>query len=194
MVARLRVPYILMSSEPTLEKTLLFFAERVQQLRDMGHKDIAYVGTLLATGSITDRFLGFTKSLMEHGQPYHPEWIIEDREMSSGIINEETMLKLPEKMPTAFFCNCDLAAGMLIRKLEKAGYRVPEDISVVGYDNYIYPGLCDVEITSYEVNMAEMAKEAVDILLKKIGHEAYRGGIHIIEGRLIEKNSVKKLN
>ena len=40
MVARLRVPYILMSSEPTLRDTLLFFAERVQLLRDMGQKDI----------------------------------------------------------------------------------------------------------------------------------------------------------
>ena len=163
-------------------------------LFDMGHKDIAYVGTLMATGSITDRYLGYTKSLMEHGMPFREDWIIADREMSSGIINEDTLLKLPEKMPTAFFCNCDLTAGMLIRKLERAGYRIPEDISVVGYDNYIYPGLCDVEITSYEVNMSEMASEAVDILLKKISHEPYRGGIHIIEGRLIEKNSVKKLN
>ena len=40
MVSRLRVPYILMSSEPTLRDTLLFFADRVQQLRDMGQKDI----------------------------------------------------------------------------------------------------------------------------------------------------------
>ena len=55
MVARLRVPYILMSSEPTLEKTLLFFAERVQQLRDMGHKDI-----------ILDPGFGFGKTLEEN--------------------------------------------------------------------------------------------------------------------------------
>ena len=55
MVARLRVPYILMSSEPTLEKTLLFFAERVQQLRDMGHKDI-----------ILDPGFGFGKTLEQN--------------------------------------------------------------------------------------------------------------------------------
>ncbi len=163
-------------------------------LFDMGHTRIAYVGTLLSTGSITDRYLGYCKSLMEHGQDINPDWIIKDRAVSSGLIDEEAMLQLPEKMPSAFFCNCDLTAGMLIRKLEREGYRVPEDISVVGYDNYIHPGLCDVEITSYEVNMSEMAGEAVDILLKKIGHENYRTGIHIIEGRLIEKASVKKLN
>ena len=55
MVSRLRVPCILMSSEPTLEKTLLFFADRVQMLRDMGHKDI-----------ILDPGYGFGKTLEEN--------------------------------------------------------------------------------------------------------------------------------
>ena len=54
-VARLRVPYILMSSEPTLADTLLFFARRVQQLRDMGHKDI-----------ILDPGFGFGKTLEQN--------------------------------------------------------------------------------------------------------------------------------
>lgn len=57
MVSRLRVPYILMSSEPTLRATLLFLAGRVQQLRDMGHKDI-----------ILDPGFGFGKTLEENYQ------------------------------------------------------------------------------------------------------------------------------
>lgn len=55
VVSRLRVPYILMASEPTLRDTLLFFAERVQQLRDMGQKDI-----------ILDPGFGFGKTLEEN--------------------------------------------------------------------------------------------------------------------------------
>ena len=55
MVSRLNVPYVLMASEPTLEKTLLFFADNVQQLRDMGHKDI-----------ILDPGFGFGKTLEEN--------------------------------------------------------------------------------------------------------------------------------
>ena len=61
-------------------------------------------------------------------------------------------------MPTAFVCNCDLAASYLIRKLENEGYRVPEDVSVVGFDNFLYPGLCDIGITTYEVDISEMAR------------------------------------
>ena len=55
MVSRLNIPYILMSSEPTLEKTLLFFADRVQQLRDMGQKDI-----------VLDPGFGFGKTLEQN--------------------------------------------------------------------------------------------------------------------------------
>ena len=55
MVSRLRVPYILMSGKPTLHTTLLFFAERVQQLRDLGHKDI-----------ILDPGFGFGKTVEEN--------------------------------------------------------------------------------------------------------------------------------
>ena len=163
-------------------------------LIEMGHKDIAYVGTLGATGSITDRFLGYSKSLLEHDIAVNNDWIIADRDKNTGNIDEINKLVLPEKMPTAFFCNCDLTAGILIKKLEKLGYKIPEDVSVVGYDNYIYPGLCDVEITSYEVNFAEMARRVVENLVKKISKEYYSHGTHIVEGRLVIKKSVKKLN
>lgn len=65
-------------------------------------------------------------------------------------------------------CNCDLTASFLIRRLHEHGYRVPEDISVVGYDNYLFPGLCDVAITTYEVDMKEMARRTVHTLIKKM--------------------------
>ena len=100
-------------------------------LFDMGHEHIAFVGTLLASGAITDRYLGYNKSLMEHGQPFRLDWIIEDRDLDVGVMDPVNFFKLPEKMPTAFFCNCDLAASMMIKKLNENGYRVPEDISVV---------------------------------------------------------------
>ncbi|MBQ5851419.1 MAG: substrate-binding domain-containing protein [Lachnospiraceae bacterium] len=93
----------------------------------------------------------------------------------------------------AFFCNCDLVASMLIRKLQNEGYRVPEDISVVGYDNYLYPGLCNVNITTYEVDIKEMARKAVDNLIDKIKGIKGRESVSIIEGHLVEKDSVKNL-
>lgn len=162
-------------------------------LFSMGHKDIAYVGTLLSTGSITDRYLGYHKCMMEHGLTPREEWRIDDRHPDNGEIDEKNLLQLPKEMPTAFFCNCDLTAGKLINKLQSLGYRVPEDISVVGYDNYIYPALCDVRITTYEVDLKEMAKRVVSTMLKKLNHESYVEGVHIVEGHIVIKDSVKKL-
>lgn len=163
-------------------------------LFDMGHRKIAYVGTLLSTGSITDRYLGYVKSLLEHGVTPESKWLIEDRRKEDYIIDDELFLQIPfEDMPTAFFCNCDLTASILIKKLATNGYRVPEDVSVVGYDNYLFPGLCDVEITTYEVDVKEMVRRTINTLIKKMNKEKYRHGIYIVEGNLVEKESVRRL-
>lgn len=158
-------------------------------LFQMGHRDIAYVGTLLATSSITDRYFGYAKAMMEHGVQIQDEWIISDRDVETGEIEVE----LPERMPSAFVCNCDFVATAVIKKLQDKSYRVPEDISVVGFDNYLYPGLSDVGITTYEVDMKEMARAGISMLLKKINGDNYKGGIKIIEGRLVIKDSVKDI-
>lgn len=164
-------------------------------LFDMGHRKIGYVGTLLSTGSITDRYFGYVRSLLEHGAAPEKKWLIDDRRKEDCIIDGEMLMQLPlADMPTAFFCNCDLTASVLIKKLRQSGYRIPEDISVVGYDNYLFPGLCDVGITTYEVDMKEMARCAIRTLLKKIRGEGYRRGISIVEGHMVEKESVKQRN
>ncbi len=159
-------------------------------LFDKGHRKIAYVGTLLATASITDRYFGYAKSMLEHGQQIAGEWVIPDRDMRYGVVRVDIDPKSMDDAPTAFVCNSDLTASMLIGRLEELGYRVPEDFSVVGFDNYLYPGLCDVEITTYEVDLKEMAVMAIRVLLKKMGGERYKQGISIIEGRMVEKDSV----
>lgn len=158
-----------------------------------GHRDIAYVGTLLSTESITDRYMGYLRALMEAGINPPKEWQIDDRYLSTGDVDEEKLMRLPDKMPTAFFCNCDLTAGMLIKKLAKEGFKVPEDVSVVGYDNFIYPGLCDIDITTYEVDYKKMAQLAWKNINKKLSNPLYHNRIHIVEGRLIEKRSVRSL-
>lgn len=162
-------------------------------LFSMGHRRIAYVGTLLYNGSITDRYFGYAKSLMEHGLEVRKDWIINDRDMESGKIGSQGTLELPEEMPTAFVCNSDLTASELIKKLGENGYSVPKDISVVGFDNYLYPGLCEVEITTYEVDMKEMARKTINTLIKKMGNEDYKKGVSVIEGRIVYKSSVQRV-
>lgn len=159
----------------------------------MGHKKIAYVGTLLQTGSITDRYLGYRRSMIEHGQSLREDYVVDDRG-PAGVIYPADMLQLPADMPTAFFCNCDITASVLIRRLKNEGLRVPDDVSVVGFDNFIYPGACDIEITSYEVDIDRMAKCAVNLISKKIRGVYYRKGLYIMEGHMVLKNSVSRIS
>lgn len=159
-------------------------------LFDMGHTQIAFVGRLLSTSSITDRFFGYSKSLMEHGQSVREDWIVNDRSEDEEQSKEEYQIALPEEMPTAFACNCDLAASKLIKALRRNGHRVPEDISVVGFDNYLFPGLCDIGITTYEVDIKEMAGKSIKHIKHKICGENYKRGLTIVEGHPVYKESV----
>ena len=156
-------------------------------LFEQGFTKMAYVGSIHATSSIMDRYCGFYKAQLEHGLVLPEEWLIEDRD-EKGSMN----IKLPQHMPEAFVCNCDLAAGMLIQELEKQGYRVPEDISVVGFDNYLYPGFTDKNITSYEVNIQVMVKVALEKALKQIKNPDSGRGLSIVSGKIVEKESVRK--
>ncbi len=165
----------------------------VNYLFDLGHTNIGYVGTLLYTGSITDRYFGYCKALLEHGQKVREDWVIDDRSLETGDRGADFEFKLPKEMPTAFACNCDLSAGVLIDFLQKKGYRVPEDISIVGFDNYLFPGICNIGITTYEVDIKEMTKKTLDNLLKKMSGERYKHGISIIEGHMVIKESVKRI-
>lgn len=159
-------------------------------LFEKGHTNIGFVGTVLATKSITDRYLGYMKSLMEHGKSVREDWVLDDRD--SERHNFQKFL-IPEEMPTAFVCNCDTIASWIIRELGNKGYRVPEDVSVVGFDDFLYPGLCNVPMTTYAVNMPEMAEQCVKILITKVTGGETSEGMHLVEGRFIERKSVRAI-
>lgn len=164
----------------------------VNYLIESGHKEIAYVGTVRANNSIMDRYFGYCKALMEAGIPVRQDWVVDDRNEEGYMIDP----CLPKKMPTAFACNSDLTASALIKTLEVKGYRIPEDISVVGFDNYLYDGLCDIKITSYEVNVEEMVKTALKNMIRQIQHGKGQAStlgqaVHVISGHLVVKDSVK---
>ena len=152
-----------------------------------GHRRIGFFGTLNATSSINDRYLGYIKCIMENELDFRIEWIIGDRN-EKGILNEK--IDFPDDMPTAFVCNCDETAFRVISALKTKGVRVPDDISVVGYDNYTVSSICIPTITTVEVDLTKMAEVSVGIMAKKLADPTYSEGRRIISGRLIEKESV----
>ncbi|WP_124065949.1 LacI family DNA-binding transcriptional regulator [Clostridium sp. E02] len=154
-----------------------------------GHERIAFVGTPLSTSSITDRYFGYMKALLEHHIAFRQDWVIHDRNLSEGH-KAFLRISLPEEMPTAFACSSDYTADVLMNGLEEAGYRIPEDISVVGFDNCEWDKVVKVPITTYDVKKDRLAELAVKNLVRKIRKEPFDRGIQIVAGRLVKKKSV----
>lgn len=157
-------------------------------LIEQGHTKIGFVGNKKATSSIFDRYMGYLKAMIEQGFEVNDEWTLDDRD-SLGT----PCLELPDKLPTAFVCNCDETAYLVIRKLGERGLSVPDDISVVGYDNYFISEISTPSITTIDVDSAQMARKAVEMALSRIKDPSASPTSVIINGSLIVKESVRKI-
>lgn len=158
-------------------------------LLERGHREIAFLGSVKATENILDRYYGYCRGLTEYGIPVRKDWVIEDRNLENGAI----AFTLPGQMPTAFVCNCDYAAGALYDRLTEQGYRVPEDISVVSYDDYLLNHGFASRLTTYHVDIEEMAEMAVKFLLRKLWKGEGYQGVRYVDGYLVERGSVRDL-
>lgn len=157
-------------------------------LIERGHRKIKFVGSVDVTSSIADRYWGYRRALRENKIEYQEGSEIPDRS-SDGKAFDRILTSHEEA--DAYVCNSDFTAHIVIRDLEDAGYRVPEDVSVVGFDNFLPSGMDGHLITSYEVDMERMAEICVKSLIRKIKHKKYAGGIQVITGEIVEKQTVK---
>lgn len=151
-----------------------------------GYRDIGFVGSILATSSIMDRYLGYTKALLRAGLPIRREWRLEDRDVEGRFIP----IQLPDSMPRAFVCNCDEVAYNLVSQLKRRGFRVPEDVAVTGYDDFQFAMVCDPPLTTYRVNVEDMGRMVAAQLLRKIKGKRFTGGNSVVSGRLIKRKSI----
>jgi LacI family transcriptional regulator len=151
-----------------------------------GHKKIAFIGSISATTSIMDRYMGYCKAMLEAKLPY--DMAIDDRD-SKGMYLTEIQLKTGAY--TAYVCNNDQVAGIVIRQLRKAGLAVPADVSLVGFDNESEAVTDGVGVTSLEVNIDSMCDKCVGTLIRHIESEEYGPpGISFVDGRIVIKQSI----
>lgn len=161
-----------------------------EYLIQKGHVDIGYVGSIYASPSIMDRYHGYCKALQENRIPIRAEWILEDRDLETGNIMLD---ELPKQMPSAFVCNCDFIANELVKKLFESGYHIPDDISVVGFDNYAKNDYYNIGITSYDINIRCMVEKAVERVFQRLdGKVGEEDALQVILGKIVEKESVKE--
>ncbi|MBR9858046.1 MAG: substrate-binding domain-containing protein [Gammaproteobacteria bacterium] len=139
-----------------------------EHLLGLGHRHIGCITGPEGKRAADERRAGFEAAMAKAGLTVRPEWVIEgDFELAGGNSAMTTLLSLP-KRPTAVFVGNDMMAVGALRALADAGVSVPEQMSLVGYDNielahYLVPAL-----TSIEQPKAGMGALAVDTLLARI--------------------------
>lgn len=159
-------------------------------LLEAGHENLMFVGTPGATGAITDRFMGYCKALEKRGIEVKETDVLNDRQRDG--YDYKINVELPEKLPDAFVCNCDKSAGILIEKLRERDVRIPEDVSVVGFDHYYPQNQTGMELTTYENDGKVIAQISVKTLFRRLEGRKKPAGVRIVEGKVVQGNTVRK--
>lgn len=163
--------------------------QMTELLLQNGLRNLVFVGTPRATGSIMDRYLGFVKAMTKYGIEVGKEQLLYDRD--ENVYKYKMNVELPEILPDGFVCNCDKTARMLIEKLSERNVKIPEEVSMVSFDHYYSQAEQGVELTTYENDEKVMANISVNTLIKRIEGGKQPAGVRIVEGRIVYGNTVK---
>ncbi len=155
-----------------------------------GHKRIGFVGNIGQASSIVDRFYGYQKALMENDLPYNPSWNIVNNEPSTGLYTENIVL--PEDLPSAFLCYCDMAAFYLIKKLNSIDLHVPQDVSVISFDNTEISKNSSPPLTTVDISKRQLADSAFHQMLLRLEHPDYDKQRIIVSTKLVVRSSVQQ--
>lgn len=156
-----------------------------EHLLKTGRRRIAFVGSVWATSSIMDRYLGYTKALLRAGIEPRPDWRIDDRDKNGLFIP----LALPADLPDAYVCSCDEVAFNLVERLHREGIEVPRDAAVAGYDDFRFSTICRPPLTSYRVGVGEMAASAIGLIRRKMARKKPIAPTVLVPGALVLRES-----
>ncbi len=169
-----------------------------EYLLDLGHRRIAFITENMDESIGRSRLEGYRNAYMGRGLEVPEELICYVQEdvnhygMENGYLTTIKLLRSGREV-TAIYAAADSLAIGACRAVLEAGLRIPEDISIVGFDNYLYEGLCDISITSYEVDIKEMVRCAIKIVLSLAEHGSVPADMRLVSGTVVVKESVRRM-
>jgi DNA-binding LacI/PurR family transcriptional regulator len=166
-----------------------------RHLIDLGHQRIAYLGNSLSGRTTRDRQAGYQQEMELAGRTVPPEYIYDapGSDPETGFTSLNHFLDLPQR-PTALVCFNDMLAIGVLKGLQQAGYRVPDDFSVAGFDNIVFSAYTNPPLTTFDQPKRFLGSEAACLILSLLKSPLAESGsapkgIQILRGRLLVRKS-----
>lgn len=148
--------------------------EALDYLVNLGHEEIGYIGSLktlddFKENNIDVRFKVY-KEYMENKNIYDEENVLNTDEMTamSGYELVKVFIKTSKKMPTAFFVSTDTISTGVLKALDENNIKVPDDISIIGFNDLIASQHTIPPLTTVRVHIENLASAAVDLIIERI--------------------------
>lgn len=142
-----------------------------KHLINQGCKNIIHLSGNLLRNVYSERFGGYKKALEEHGIQFNDDWLIVDE------LNEEAGLRTAKKIidmkvrPDGIFTANDTSAVAVITGLKKAGFKIPDDIAVVGFNNDPLSRVVEPNLTTVNYPGEEMGELAASTLIDRLNNK-----------------------
>jgi LacI family transcriptional regulator len=163
--------------------------QAVNHVVALGHRNIAFISGPLDLHSARTRRQSFLDSMRHHNLPPDRKMIREGTHSAEGGEQAMGSLIRLSRPPTAVVCSNDWTAIGALHAAHAAGLRVPEDISIVGFDDIPMAQYANPPLTTVRMTARDVGATAFNALFRLIGEEAVEGDVYQIPTKLIVRSS-----
>jgi LacI family repressor for deo operon, udp, cdd, tsx, nupC, and nupG len=163
-------------------------------LSGLGHRAIAYISGPALLTTAKSRLDGFKAALMASGLPFEPQLLFDgDYTYESGLRVANSIETLPVR-PTAILASNDLMAIGCVVGLKSRGYRIPQDMSVMGIDDIAMAQVVDPPLTTISLPMYDLGALGMERLIQLRRQEAVADTLAILPHQLVVRASTASVN
>lgn len=172
---------------------LLAGREAAEYLYQLGHRRIAYLGSDSSLMFSADRKAGYQLALASHQLPVRPEYCVEVKNVSEN--NEEAIrgLLMQKDRPTAILVSDNILAVSLERVCLENHLAIPEDLSIISFNNSLFARLTSPQLTSIDIGAGQLGSEAASQIINHIENPNLLATKIIVPHHLIERDSCCKI-